>query len=706
VIFVVLKTAPLQPVEQKNHDHEENNGMQPFRIGVDVGGTFTDLVMLDETSGEVHEVKVLTTFPNPAVGVLQAIQQVLAVSGITGEKVHAIFHGTTIATNSLIERKGAKTALITSRGCRDVLEIGRQIRPSLFDWNAEKPQPLVPRKWRFEVNERVMSNGIVRASPEMNEILSALERIEKDGVDALAVSFLFSFLNPDHERFVEKIIREKRPDLTVSISSSVAPEYREYERTSTVCANAYITKVLDEYSEQMDTALSEYGLSDKLRLLQSNGGIATIEALRDRWISTVMSGPAGGVTASAYLAKQKQIPNVISMDIGGTSCDICLIKNYLPDWTIEASIEGLPIRSPMIDVRSIGAGGGSIIWVDSGGALRVGPRSTGSTPGPVCFDRGGNEPSITDAHLVVGAVQPRSFVDKGLQINLAAAEKGLTELGRPFNLSAEQVATGAIEVMNHNIAHAIRMAAMTELSGYALVAFGGAGPLHACLVADQIGISRILLPDFAGVFSANGAALADYRYDFVQGKPCRMDDVAAAELDGVFQSLMEKAGPKLAELTGLEIRIDRLLELRYVGQSFEINVPIESASIKGLRKKDILERFHQLHEDKYGYCDANEPVELVNARISCFALTPKPKLRHAGASVSISNGLQRASILTPGKNKRETYQVIDRAGMRPGEKIKGPCLILSRNSTALVPGGWNGVMDNDGTIRLGKKGAV
>lgn len=680
--------------------------MQPFRIGVDVGGTFTDLVMLNETSGEVHEIKVLTTYPNPADGVLQAIQQVLQASKATGEKVRAIFHGTTIATNSLIERRGAKTALITSRGCRDVLEIGRQIRPSLFDWNAEKPQPLVPRKWCFEVNERLMSNGTVLASPEMNEILSILEKLEKDGVEALAVSFLFSFLNPDHERFVEKIVMEKRPDLTVSISSNVVPEYREYERTSTVCANAYITKVLNEYTEQMDTALSEYGLSDKLRLLQSNGGIATIEALRDRWISTVMSGPAGGVTASAYLAKQKRIPNVISMDIGGTSCDICLIKDYLPDWTIEASIEGLPIRTPMIDVRSIGAGGGSVIWVDSGGALRVGPRSTGSSPGPVCFGRGGKEPSITDAYLVVGAVQPHSFVDKGLQINLSAAEKGLTELGKPFNLSAEQVAIGAIEVMNHNIAHAIRMAAMTELSGYAMVAFGGAGPLHACLVADQVGIHRILLPDFAGVFSAIGAALADYRYDFVQGKPSRMDNLAAAELVDVFRSLMEKAEKKLAELPGLEIRIDRSVELRYVGQSFEINVPIEGATKEGLRKNDILERFHQLHEDNYGYSDTGEPVELVNARIGCYALTPKPKLLRAKVGDKISAAFQAASILTPGKNERETYQVMDRTGIQPGEKIEGPCLILSQNSTALIPGGWNGVMDNDGTIQLGKKGAV
>ena len=443
-------------------------------------------------------------------------------------------------------------------------------------------------------------------------------------------------------------------------------------------------------------------MADKLRLLQSNGGIATIQALRDRWITTVMSGPAGGVTASAYLAKEKQIPNVVSMDIGGTSCDICLIKNYLPDWTVESSIEGLPIRSPMIDVRSIGAGGGSMIWVDSGGALRVGPQSTGSNPGPVCYGRGGSQPAVTDAHLVVGAVEPRSFTDKGIDIDVAAAENALAELGKPFGLSAEAVATGAIEVMNHTIAHAIRMAALTELSDYALVAFGGAGPLHACLVAEEIGIHRILLPDFAGVFSANGAALADYRYDFVQGHPGKMDDLSEADIDGIFQVLMQRAREKLEELPDLPVRFDRSLELRYVGQSFEINVPISGEAEAAFHKPDVLDRFHKMHEESYGYSDLDEPVELVNLRVSCFALTPKPKLMRGNPDTGSRSEHETKAILTPGKKRREPYHVFHRNDLRPGDKIEGPCIILSQNSTALVPDHWNGAMDQDGTIELVK----
>jgi N-methylhydantoinase A len=679
--------------------------MQAYRIGVDVGGTFTDLVLLDENTGEVHETKVLTTSPNPAEGVLQAINLALKETNADGQAVRAIFHGTTIATNSLIERKGAKTALITSKGCRDILEIGRQIRPSLFDWNAEKPLTLVPRKWRFEVNERIMSDGTVLASPDKEEILNILKRLESDGVEAVAVSFLFSFIDPSHEDLVGKTIKNERPDLTLCLSSQVLPEYREYERTNTVCANAFITNVLNRYSDRMNESLTELGLSEKLRLMQSNGGIATVEALRDRWITTVMSGPAGGVTASAYLAKEKEVPDLISMDIGGTSCDICLIKNYLADWTVESSIGGMPIRSPMMDVKSIGAGGGSVIWIDSGGALRVGPRSTGSDPGPVCYGSGGTEAAITDAHLIAGAVQPDYFADKGIQIDLNAAKIALAELGEPVGLSAEEVATGAIEVMNHNIAHAVRMAAMSEVSGFALIAFGGAGPLHACLVAEQLGIERILLPDFAGVFSANGAALADYRYDFVQGQPAKMDDMAVSDLEKIFNTLMQRAREKLDELEDLEVRIDRSLELRYVGQSFEINVPLPENPDDAIDKSGIIEQFHKLHEELYGYSDIAEPVELVNVRISAFAVNPKPSLVRRESHKRKEIGIQMAEILSTVEKVRETYSIMHRADMNPGDRFEGPRLILSQNSTALVPKSWIGSMDADGTIQL-KKGEV
>ena len=681
--------------------------MPSYRIGVDVGGTFTDLALLNEETGEIYETKVLTTSPNPAEGCLRAINLALERSGVRGVDIQVIMHGTTIATNCLIERKGAKTALVTTRGFRDVLEIGRQIRPSLFDWFAEKPAPLVPRRWRYEVHERVKSDGTVVVCPDRDVIKKVARRLHKEGIESVAVSFLFSFLNRGNEALVADVLNQEAPGTTISISSQVLPEYREYERTSTVCANAYITPVLDRYADRIDESLSELGLADRLRLLQSNGGIGTIGALRDRWITTILSGPAGGVTASVYLGKLKQIRDFISMDIGGTSCDICLIKEYLHNWTVESSISGVPIRSPMIDVKSIGAGGGSVIWADSGGALRVGPRSTGSDPGPVCFGRGGVEPSITDAYLITGMVKPQSFADKGIQVDSKAAENALGLLGRRIGLSSKEVATGAIEVMNHSVTQSIRMQAMVkgyELARFSLVAFGGAGPLHACLVADLLGTRKIFLPDFPGVFSALGTALADYRYDFTQAHPAKMNEISAAEIEKVFGTLMEKAREKIKTFSGLPVRFDRSLDLRYLGQSFEINVPVDGEANAPVRTNEVLERFHRLHEETYGYCIRTEPVELVNSRISCFVFTPKPRLANGKGTTGGGFDLRPENILTPGEKIRDTYTVLDRGLLRPGDTIRGPCLLLSQNSTALVSKTWMGSVDEDGTIRLTKGG--
>ena len=679
-----------------------------YRIGVDVGGTFTDLVLLQEETGEVSETKVLTTDPNPAEGVLQALKAALARASAPGEEIQSILHGTTIATNSLIERKGAKTALLTSQGFRDILEIGRQIRPKLFDWSAEKPQPLVPRKWRFELNERVRSDGSILASPRAEEVAEVLRRIKAEGIEAVAVSFLFSFLTPKNEEGVGAILRAASPGLSISLSSRVLPEYREYERTSTTCANAFITPVLNRYTEKMESDLLSLGLAAKLKFLQSNGGIATAEALRENWITTAQSGPAGGVTAATYLAKVHGIGHAISMDIGGTSCDTCLIRDGLPGWTTESQVGGMPIRTPMIDVQSIGAGGGSVIHIDGGGALRVGPRSCGSDPGPACYDRGGREAAITDAHLLIGTLQPKYFLKKGIQINVEKANAALAGLGASIGLSAAEAAAGAIEVMNHNIAQAIRIQVVAkglDLGLFALIAFGGAGPLHACFVADLLGMKKILFPDFAGVFSALGAALADYRHDFVQAHPSRMDRLTEAELEKIFSALERKGEGHRRHHPRLPPRIDRSLDLRYVGQSFEINVPLDAVPEGRMILGDVIERFHRLHEEAYGYCDRRERVELVNLRLSCFAITSKPPLVRKREDPGWQNP-GTLSILSPGTRRMEEYALRERIFLGPGEKVTGPAIVLSENSTAILPQGWEGSAVEDGTLILCKGGAA
>ena len=729
--------------------------MAAYRLGVDVGGTFTDVVLLTEGvnvpegtfTGEIRHTKVLTTYPNPSAGVVNGVLKALKEFSVAAEEVGAILHGTTIATNALIERRGAGTALITSRGMRDVLEIGRQIRPSLFDWFADKPEPLVPRRWRFELNERVNAKGETLAEPTEQEIRAIVERLRLEGIEAVAVSFLFSFLDATHERAVGSAIRAALPDVFVSLSSEVLPEYREYERTSTTVANAYLTPIVSRYLTKLADSLGETGLSARLHLLQSNGGVASVHRAREQAITTALSGPAGGVTAACYISSLLDLPSVISMDMGGTSCDICLIRDGLPGWTAEASVAGLPLRTPMINVEAVGAGGGSIIWVDSGGGLRVGPRSVGSDPGPVCYGRGGIVPALTDAHVVLGTIQPDSFVDKGIHLSKEAAAEALGGIAERLGMTLERTAVGAVRVINHHIAQAIRAVSVVkghDPRDFALVAFGGAGPMHACFVAEELGMKRVVLPFAAGVFSALGAGLADFRYDYVRSVPSRVDSLDMAHVERVLEEMATSAREMLAGLPVQERRLVPSLDLRYVGQSFEINVPVGDPP---LPKEPILEDFHRRHEESYGYCDRSEPVELVNVRLSAFGITARPRVgpgsagvppasRAFGAVAGISPGtagLRPAAGETPALPGKvpglpgtpptrlipsfdggdpvnvpsgtfTAFAILDRATLAPGAAVVGPAIVADPNSTAIILPGWRGAVDASGTILL-EKGA-
>lgn len=675
--------------------------MPLYRIGIDVGGTFTDVVLLQEDTGRVQHTKVITTRDNPARGVLDGVSKALEEFGVDPREITAMLHGTTIATNALIERKGARTALLTSRGTRDVLEIGRQIRPSLFDWFADKPEPLVSRRWRFELDERVNSKGEVLAAPAATEIRDLIERLKAESIEAVAVCFLFSFLHPENESMVGSTIRRELPDVFVSLSSEVLPEYREYERTSTTVANAYLTPILSRYTDHLRASLGEMGLSAKLHLLQSNGGVAPLESAREKAITTALSGPAGGVTGAAHLAGLMGMPNVISMDVGGTSCDVCLIRNGMPSWTSEAPVAGLPVRIPMMDVNAIGAGGGSIIWVDTGGVLRVGPHSAGSDPGPACYGRGGRMPTITDAHAVLGTVLPGYFEQKGIQMDAAAAARALLSVAGQIGLDAERTAAGAIQIANHYIAQAIRAISVArghDPRDFVLVAFGGAGPMHACFVAEELRIRRIVLPFVAGVFSALGAALADFRYDYVRTLPRRMEAMQLSDVESVHRGMIASAEQRLSELPVHALRMDRSVDLRYVGQSFEINVPLDG----GYDAEAMLASFHRLHDRSYGFSDPKEPVELVNVRLSAFGETAKPPAVARSAPGDDASdpmlGLRRVPSLTGGEPIE--YALYDRTLFAPGSRIEGPAIVTDPNSTAIVLPGWRGEVDDRGSIIL------
>ena len=631
--------------------------MASYRIGIDVGGTFTDLVLLNEESGEVHHTKVLTSYPNPAEGVLRTLDRALEETGVASENVNIILHGTTIATNSLLQRRGARTALITTEGFRDVLEIGRQIRPSLFDWRAEKPPSLAPRRRRFELHERVIADGSVMVEPSDEDFEKVVEKTLASKPEAVAVSLLFSFLNPAYEeRLLEELLK-RQPDLSVSLSSRVLPEYREFERTSTTVANAFTTPVLTNYSAKLEGALGERGLAAQLRLLQSNGGIGTVDALSERCISTALSGPAGGVTAAAYLSVRHGLGDCISFDMGGTSSDICLIRDGKPEWTVDAMIGGFPVRIPMIDVHTVGAGGGSVIWVDSGGGLRVGPRSAGSNPGPACYGFGGEEPTTTDAHMEVGSLQTDFFEGKDIPFRPEAGTEALRKVGSEVGMEPAETAAAALQVVNHSLAKEIRAVCLTrgfDASDFTLIPFGGAGQLHACAVEQ--------------------------------------DDISSG-----FGQLETLGQERLADFPARDVRIERSVDLRYVGQSFEINV---NATRNGdlLPVAEIIDDFHRMHEFTYGFCDVDEPVEFVNLRISVFGLTSKPE-GILKSTASDGEEVREVSVLSS-NGEKSAYRLINRAGLSAGDKVEGSSIIYDAFATALVPAGWTGVTDESGHILL------
>lgn len=687
--------------------------MPPYRIGIDVGGTFTDLVLLDEATGSVRHTKVLTTAPNPADGVLHALERATAELGFGSAEVTAILHGTTIATNSLIEQRGPCTALLTTRGFRDVLEIGRQIRPALFDWEAEKPPPLVPRRWRFEVAERVGPRGEVRATPDRAEVEGIAARLRAAGIQAVAVSFLFAFLRPEHEEAVGHWLAEALPGVDLSLSCRVLPEYREYERTATTVANAFLMPVMRQYADGLDHLKARTGIGAPLHLLQSNGGLTPVDSMRRLPVTIALSGPAGGAMGACHLAGDLGEGNIISMDMGGTSCDVCLVKDGRATWTVEGMVGSIPIRTPMINVHTIGAGGGSIIWVDTGGALRVGPHSAGSTPGPACYDRGGREATLTDAHVVLGTVLPEYFKGKGIEIRPELAEVALGAVAARTGLAVRAVAEGAIRIINHHLAQAVRAVSLAkgyDPRDFALVPFGGAGPLHACMVADELGITRAILPVAPGVFSAFGAALADFRRDAARSLPGRLEAVPDDAPLQAFREMEAALRPEVEGPSVTGVRVERALDLRYVGQSFEITVPLEGdADGGGLDRPAILARFHGLHEEAYGFSDPEEPVELVNVRVTAFGVTPKPRL--GGAASGTTPGAPpppprgaAARIPDFATGRPVLSEVLDRGMLQPGHRVAGPLLVLDPSSSILIPAGWDGNVDAGGNIRLTREG--
>lgn len=687
-----------------------------MRIGIDVGGTFTDIVLVDDTSGQIHYTKVMTTHHDLAEGVVSGIERMLRQVGASFTTVDYLVHGTTIGTNALIERKGARTGLITTEGFRDVLEIARVERPDagLYDMNVDLPEPLVPRALRLEVAERIGADGRVVRPLDEASVRRAAAALKAAQVEAIAVALLFSFRNPAHEQRVGEILREVFPQASVSLSSEIAPEFREFERTSTTVINAYLQPVVDRYLNNLEGRLAERYGGVNLRIMQASGGTMTTEAARGHAVNLVNSGPAGGAQAAALVGRLTGDQQLISVDMGGTSFDIGLIDGGLPRVTSEGEFEGYPVKIPVLDVHAIGAGGGSIAWLDVGGALNVGPMSARSRPGPACYGLGGEQPTVTDANLVLGRLNPDYFLGGEMKLDVEAAREAIeAHIARPLGLSLEEAASGILRVVNANMVRGISVGSIEkgyDVREFSLVPFGGAGPLHAVEMAQDLGMRRVIIPPYPGTFSALGLLVADIRYDYVTTLAEAAAAVAPRDLLHRFIE-MESLGRAQLRHDGVppdRIEIVWSADLRYQGQSYELNVPILHAS-GDLTSEDVAEtvqRFHALHQKVYAYGSAGEAVEFVNLRLAAYGRVPQHEwavgAQHAvpvqwAATARQPVFIAHRPVYFPGQGFVPTA-ICRRETLAPEMVVEGPCLVEEIASTTVIPPGAQGEVDSYGNI--------
>ena len=656
--------------------------MSETRLGVDVGGTFTDLVALSQ--GRLITAKVPSTPQDQSAGVMNSIE----TSEIEPGAVDALAHGMTVATNALLERRGARTALVTTEGFRDVIEIARQNRPSLYDLSQDRPPPLVPRGLRFTVKERMGPQGEISALDEesLEEVVSSIKEAE---VEAAAVCLLFAFMHPDHERRIGEALREELPEVHVSLSSEVLPEFREYERFSTTTADAYLAPKLAAYLKNLAGKAEEAGVPSPL-IMQSSGGVVGIDDAIADAAGCLLSGPAGGVVGAAYVGGLGEYRNLLTFDMGGTSTDVATIIDGEAQTTTETVVAGLPIKLPMVDIHTVSAGGGSIAWADAGGALRVGPHSAGAEPGTAAYGQGGEEPTITDANLFLGYLADEATLGGEVVLQRELSDKALSSLGEKLGLDAQEAALGIVRVANAEMVRALRVISVErglDPREFALLAFGGAGGMHACALAEELGMETVLVPRAGGVLSALGLAISDLRHDYVNPYLVGLENVEKEEFEKKFEKMESSASEDLEDP-----EYDRRADLRYRGQSFELTVEADSL-------EKLEERFHAAHEQRYGYRMDDESVELVNLRLISTVPVEKPELDEPEPEGEAESGTREANF----DGEWQEVAVLDREKMGKGSEVSGPAIVEFKESTCVVRPGWRGAVDGVGTLVLEKE---
>ncbi len=679
-----------------------------MQIGVDIGGTFTDIVALDR-DGRLALAKVPSTPKDLLDGIAAATRKVLALAGAKPADVERFIHGTTIATNAILEQKGAVTAVLTTEGFEDVLELGRMKRSRMYDlgMDAEVPTFLAPRRRRVGIRERLDARGRVLVALNEDDVRAAARRLSAQGVQAIAVCYLFSFVNPAHERRTRELVAEVAPEISVSLSSEVDPTFREYERLCVTAFDAYLGPVVKRYLAGLADTLAGLGVPGVPLIMRSRGGIVSAALAAREPVTLFLSGPAGGVIGAGFAAERSAVRDFVSLDMGGTSNDVAVVREGRPLLAAEGTIGTYPVRTPMVDVNTIGAGGGSIAWIDAAGGLRVGPRSAGAEPGPACYARGGDEATVTDASVVLGYLNPARFAGGALTLDVAAAERAVGALGRRLGVDTVAAAAGIHRVVNARMADQIRL--VTIKRGYdprhfALVVLGGAGPVHGAALAAEMGMPEVLVPEAPGVLAAFGLLAAAIEHHHARTLQARTD---AADLGAVNRCLEElhAAGRARMREEGVpapDVRVAYAADMRYVGQAYELEVPI-AAPVAAEGVPGIVAAFHAAHERVYGYARAQQPVEFVNLRaVHTFPL-PRPVVTPAARATGTVDEAQIGS--------RRAYfdgflptPIYERARLPRGARLAGPAIVEQLDTTTVIPPGVTALVDDAGNLRLRRAG--
>jgi len=679
------------------------------QIGVDIGGTFTDIVALHD-DGKLFLTKVPTTPHNLLQGIAAALQRVLALAGADPGAVRRFIHGTTVATNAVLEQKGAVTGVLMTEGFEDVLELGRQKRSRMYDldMDVETPTFLAPRRRRVGIRERVDARGQVLTLLDEDQVRAAVTRLRDDGVQAIAVCYLFSFLNPQHEQRTRELVREVAPELTVSLSSTVDPRFREYERLCVTAFDAYLAPVVSRYLAGLADTLQALGVPAVPQIMRSCGGIVSAALAAQQPVTLFLSGPAGGVVGAQCAAEQSGISDFISLDMGGTSNDVSVVQGGRPLIASEGRIGRFPVRTPMVDCNSIGAGGGSLAWLDAACGLRVGPMSAGAEPGPACYGRGGYQPTVTDASVLLGYLNPESFAGGSLWLDVSAAEAAVARLADQLDLSVTATAAGIHQVVNARMADQIRL--MTIQRGYdprqfTLVLLGGAGPVHGVALAEELGIREILVPQAPGVLSAFGLLAAAVEHHHARTLPSVVEQADLSAVNALLTTL-DEAGRKRMHEEGVppaEVRMAYAADMRYVGQAYELEVPL-SAPLRNEDLAGVQAAFHAVHERVYGYHRAGQPVEFINFRAVHTCPLPRPWVRplpRSGRSLADAHvGERRAYFASAGFIPTPLF---DRARLPVGERCHGPAIIEQPDTTTVIHPGYSASVEESGNLRIRKE---